>query len=232
MIQQLGETLLTLLRNVPDGVVIFFPSYQYLTHVLAAWDKASILQRLKDIKPAFVDTQKATDGMTTEMTLAAYSEAVLGSSSGKGAILFSVIGGKLSEGINFSDRLGRLVIVIGLPYPNPYAPEWKAKMQYLESKAETRNDPSSPYVKGAVSRDFADNVCMRAVNQAIGRAIRHKNDWAAILLLDKRFMLARLRAKLPAWIKNSMNLIAESESAQSVASIKAAMDGFYASMTP
>jgi chromosome transmission fidelity protein 1 len=33
------------------------------------------------------------------------------------------MGGKLSEGINFSDRLARSIIVLGLPYSNIYAPE-------------------------------------------------------------------------------------------------------------
>ncbi len=41
----------------------------------------------------------------------------------KNYILFSVMGGKLSEGINFSDRLARSLIVFGLPYANIYAPE-------------------------------------------------------------------------------------------------------------
>jgi len=34
-----------------------------------------------------------------------------------------VIGGKLSEGINFSDELARAIVVLGLPYPNIKAPE-------------------------------------------------------------------------------------------------------------
>lgn len=39
----------------------------------------------------------------------------------RGACIACVIGGKLSEGINFNDDLARAVIIIGLPYPNVYS---------------------------------------------------------------------------------------------------------------
>ena len=44
--------------------------------------------------------------------------------------------------------------------------------------------------KGAVStagREYFEDLCMKAVNQCIGRVIRHKGDWAAILLVDQRW---------------------------------------------
>ena len=58
----------------------------------------------------------------------------------------------------------------------------------------------------AAGRDFYENACMRAVNQCIGRAIRHKNDYAAILLIDSRFATDRIEKKLPGWIRDNMEL--------------------------
>ena len=45
---------------------------------------------------------------------------------------------------------------------------------------------------------------MRAVNQCVGRAIRHRGDYAAILMVDKRYGGERIRGKLPGWIRGSL----------------------------
>lgn len=215
MIGQLGLAILNMCSIVPDGVVVFFPSYGYLDQVVEVWkkkragDAQSTWERLKSKKTILQESK----GASSDEVLQKYSEAILGSQAGGGALLLSVVGGKMSEGINFSDRLGRLVAVVGLPYPNVASPDWKAKMEYIEYSTRTRllerggitpTEASSRAKQAA--RDFYENSCMRAVNQSIGRAIRHRGDYAAIVLLDKRYTSERIRKKLPGWIQGGLQM--------------------------
>lgn len=109
--------------------------------------------------------------------------------------------------------------MVGLPFPNPNSPEWKAKKEHVESmaydtyplrKLSTSGEPGivdevarKAYAKAA-AQAFYENACMRAVNQSVGRAIRHINDYAVIVLIDRRYATNRIQAKLPGWIKSSM----------------------------
>ena len=80
--------------------------------------------------------------------------------------MLAVMNGKLSEGINFSDNLGRGVMVVGLPYPNIHELEVKENLaSYIASRLE--EDPSAD--KQSIQSEFLDNACMRVVNQSIGK---------------------------------------------------------------
>jgi chromosome transmission fidelity protein 1 len=219
-------------QQIPDGVVVFFPSYAYLDVCIAAWKrltlagtKSSIWERLVQIKPVFLEErsqQKATEQPPTSKEAAvgsildSYSAAIT-SGNGRGALLFAVVGGTLSEGINFSDALGRGVIVVGLPFPNPHSAEWKAKMQYISSKATERGGDGK-----VAAREYYENACMRSVNQCVGRAIRHRGDYAAIMMIDRRYGTQRIQAKLPKWIRDSL------VSGAGVADLGTKLDRFFA----
>jgi chromosome transmission fidelity protein 1 len=46
-------------------------------------------------------------------------------------VLLSVVGAKMSEGINFSDELARCVVMVGLPYPDARDAELRQKVSLL-----------------------------------------------------------------------------------------------------
>jgi chromosome transmission fidelity protein 1 len=176
---------------------------------LSVWKKPipngngqTILSLLERKKKILYESREAVT--TTDALLQEYTEAV---ESGSGALLLSIVGGKLSEGINFSDKLGRGVFIIGLPFPNIRSAVWQAKIQYLEEKTYKQASGSETERKAAgkaAGREFYENSCMRAVNQCIGRAIRHVNDYAAIVMIDRRYELPRIQQKLPGWIRGSL----------------------------
>lgn len=201
---RVGKLLLEIAPLVSSGLIVFFPSYGFLDQVSETWQRESIAANLQNLKPVFWDSR----GGSAEETFKAYKEAV--AREPNGATLLSVIGGKLSEGINFSDNLGRCVVVVGLPFPNLETPEWKAKMRYIDEKAAMNGG-----LRGKAGREHTENVCMRSVNQAIGRVIRHKGDWASIILMDSRYGQQRIQQKLPGWIRKS-NVIGSDMKAEKV----------------
>ncbi|NXM02989.1 DDX11 helicase, partial [Tyrannus savana] len=195
MMDETGRILCNLCNVIPGGVVCFFPSYEYEKQVYAHWEKTGLLTRLATKKKIFQEPKKANQ---VEQVLVEYAKCIKRCSQAggqmTGALLLSVVGGKMSEGINFSDDLGRCVIMVGMPYPNIKSPELQEKMAWL--------DQTMPRAAGqAPSRVLIENLCMKAVNQSIGRAIRHQKDFASILLLDHRYARPAIFNKLPQWIR-------------------------------
>ncbi len=45
--------------------------------------------------------------------------------------------------------------------------------------------------------------------QAVGRCIRHKHDWGAVILMDERFHRPRYREQLPAWVRGNVKVRAQ-----------------------
>ncbi|KAF9188409.1 DEAD H (Asp-Glu-Ala-Asp His) box helicase 11 [Haplosporangium sp. Z 11] len=225
----IGQSLVNLLNMIPDGVVVFFVSYSYMGQVLSRWKTkpaagsssatataTSIMERIQARKRVFIEPREAAeaDRMLKEYQdcIHAVPEHQPASGPGpRGAVLFSVVGGKMSEGINFSDRLGRGVIMIGMPFPNKGSSELQERMRYMdevqqqELQQQQQNSVSTP-MRMTAGSEYYENLCMRAVNQSIGRAIRHQGDHAVIILMDRRYGVPRIRKKLPGWIGSSIEV--------------------------
>ncbi|KAG0052493.1 DEAD H (Asp-Glu-Ala-Asp His) box helicase 11 [Gryganskiella cystojenkinii] len=223
-----GQSLVNLLNMIPDGVVVFFVSYSYMAQILRRWNTktgpaaSSILERIQGKKRMFVEPREATEA---DKLLKDYQDCILahpehatgGVPGPRGAVLFSVVGGKMSEGINFSDRLGRGVVIVGMPFPNKGSAELQERMRYMdqvqeqEFQQQRQQQQQTRPIPGQAQRltagsEYYENLCMRAVNQSIGRAIRHQNDYAVIVLMDRRYGTPRIQKKLPGWIGSSIEV--------------------------
>ncbi|KAF0983321.1 hypothetical protein FDP41_010386 [Naegleria fowleri] len=218
LIKSLGRTIVNMCNIVPDGVVLFFPSYQFEKTVYQCWKSNGIIDSIEKKKKFLREASANEDpNMTLDKLLQEYkkiidhnfgttssnssSHGIRGGSTAtlqryNGSVLSCVVGGKLSEGINFSDGYGRLIVVIGLPYPNPNDIELMEQQKFFEQHTQQFQSQNK--------NEYLDNICMNGVNQSIGRAIRHGKDYATVLLLDKRYQQQRLINKLSKWIRKDI----------------------------
>ncbi|XP_021298743.1 ATP-dependent DNA helicase DDX11 isoform X2 [Herrania umbratica] len=227
MIEELGLLLCNLATVVPEGIVVFLSSFEYEGQVYDAWKTSGILERLMKKKYIFREPRKNTE---VEVILKEYKEAIDNPAPRSGAILLAVVGGKISEGINFSDGMGRCIVMVGLPYPSPSDIELLERVKHIEGLGDSSTmkslklSSSEEYNRGDIQaafnilrsctcrgKEYYENLCMKAVNQSIGRAIRHINDYAAILLVDIRYAsdsskrsFSHPSSKLPQWIKDRL----------------------------
>ncbi|CAG8490837.1 8736_t:CDS:10 [Paraglomus brasilianum] len=161
LIDELGQSLANLCNVIPGGIVCFFASYSYMDQVYRRWQQKGILDRLnkrkKECNKVF---QEPRQSELVEQVLREYAlhiESSANNTPSAGALLLSVVGGKMSEGINFSDQLGRAIVMVGLPFANMKSVSLMEKMKYMDQKSN------------GAGMGYYENLCMRAVNQSIGK---------------------------------------------------------------
>ncbi|XP_075992983.1 regulator of telomere elongation helicase 1 homolog [Anticarsia gemmatalis] len=194
-ISSLGRTILSFSRVVPDGLLVFFPSYPIMSKCQEMWQNEGIWSSINNIKPIFVEPQRKD---TFNAIINDYYSKISDPST-RGACFMAVCRGKVSEGLDFADMNGRAVIITGLPFPPLKDPRIVLKKKYLE---ELRVKDKQ-FLSGD---EWYSLEATRAVNQAIGRVIRHQNDYGAILLCDTRFNSPKLKGQLSAWLRDHINV--------------------------
>ncbi|KAF9485868.1 DNA repair helicase [Pholiota conissans] len=165
-IAQLGQILLNFASIVPAGLIVFFPSYKFLNTTKSLWTSSGLLSKLAAKKEVFFEPEESSQ---VETVLQGYGEAATKPKEGKkGAILFAVIGAKLSEGLNFADDLARGVVIVGLPFANLGSPELQERMRYVKRLEEQRGPVAREKGQKDAAAELYENMCMNAVNQSIG----------------------------------------------------------------
>ncbi|KAL5967272.1 Regulator of telomere elongation helicase 1 [Taenia solium] len=191
------RSLVNLFRVVPGGVLVFFPSYALMKMCLDSWQNSDIYSKFLDYKKIFTEPRDKTQ---FQQITTGYMEAA--TSTVGGSVLFSVMRGKASEGLDLADETSRAVVIVGIAYPPREDPRVKIKMAFLDER-RFQPDGAKDLPTG---RQWYKLQAWRAVNQAVGRVIRHIQDFGAVFLCDERFASPEARSHLPTWMRSSVRV--------------------------
>ncbi|XP_029373323.1 Fanconi anemia group J protein isoform X2 [Echeneis naucrates] len=175
---EVGALLLQVCQVVAKGVLCFLPSYKMLEKLRDRWNNTGIWEKLKNQKTVITEPRGGGKGDFDEL-LQTYYNAIRICDGRDGALLIAVCRGKVSEGLDFTDDNARAVITIGIPFPNIKDLQVELKMKYNDQHCKSRGLLSG--------HRWYEIQAYRALNQALGRCIRHRNDWGALILVDDRY---------------------------------------------
>ncbi|KAI9200490.1 hypothetical protein LWI28_008889 [Acer negundo] len=202
----LGKSLEEICNVVPGGSLVFFPSYKLMEKLCNRWRETGQWSRLNARKPLFVEP-KGGRQEDFEHILKDYYESIYPGNKPavrkkrrvkrvgvnhfnameshedikkEGAGLLAVCRGKVSEGIDFTDDNARVVIVVGIPFPNINDTQVALKKKYNDMYKSSKN-----LISGS---EWYCHQAFRALNQAV----------------DERFREERNRAYISKWLRKSI----------------------------
>ncbi|XP_013403717.1 Fanconi anemia group J protein homolog, partial [Lingula anatina] len=170
--------------TVPHGVLVFVSSYNMLEKLKARWETTGVGSALQEKKALFCEP-RASDKVDFDELMKSFYQAIEETADGAksggqdGALFIAVCRGKVSEGLDFADNNARAVITVGIPFPNVKDLQVELKRNY-----NNQHHASRGLLTGA---QWYEIQAYRALNQALGRCIRHIRDWGALILVDQRF---------------------------------------------
>jgi len=180
---EVGRLLLSLCCSIPHGVLVFLPSYKLLNDLTERWKATGLWSKLFERK-AIVAEPRFGDQLETVMkefySVIGTTNSGVNDLGQDGAIFLAVCRGKVSEGLDFADNNARAVVCIGIPFP-----AFKDTLVDLKKKYNDEKRTVKPHL--LPGRDWYEIQAFRALNQALGRCIRHRMDWGAILMVDDRY---------------------------------------------
>jgi len=175
MMQSIADEVAGISESCPGNLAAFFPSYGVLSKVADNLKATPIGKHLMVERPEW-------DKAKRDMAILRMREL-----KGRGGVLlFGVLGGSFSEGIDYNDNLLSCVIIGGLPVSPPTA-EVRALDDYYAAKFGGEKGFDYAYFYPAINK----------VMQAAGRCIRSEKDRGVIAILDNRLLSPNYIARLP-----------------------------------
>jgi len=174
MTQRIGKRLSGLVAKIPHGILVFFPQRKLMLDILEDWRRMGLIKLrggrlLLGDKPVYVESTQAVENRSV---VEAYKKEA---KTRIGAVLCGVFRGRNAEGSNFPYEEGGGVVLVGVPYADYSDPIVKAQIEFYNRKHAGMGEKW--YVMDA----------FRAANQAMGRGIRHRDDWCNFILMDQRY---------------------------------------------
>ncbi len=163
-LEQIKAYVSKICNTFPKNTMVFFPSFNIMSMFRNLEQYNSIKRCL------FVEERDMSQTALMEL-VSGFKEK--GSENKGGATLFSVIGGRISEGMDFPAEQLELAVIVGIPYPKPTARQ-RGLQRYYDLK----------FGKGWEYTVEAPTA--RKLLQSIGRLIRNETDKGVAIILDRR----------------------------------------------
>ena len=198
---EVGLAVAEVCETIPHGVLLFLPSYAMLNRLCERWEQTGVWARLTQRKvvvkePRFSDEFEASIRHFGDVIEATNDKKSGGDGGVDGALFIAVCRGKVSEGLDFADNNARAVICVGIPFPNIKDVQVDLKKKYNDGMRRQNQQLLS-------GNEWYEIQAFRALNQALGRCIRHRRDWGAILMADDRYQSGggRYTGGLSKWVR-------------------------------
>jgi Rad3-related DNA helicase len=127
----LGNVLKKVSERVPGGILVFFPSYRVMNNCYETWQDTGLINEIDRNKMVLKEPKNSS---MYEHTMQMYYNAIFEGDK-QGAILMGVCRGRISEGLDFSDNAARLVVIVGIPYPQVSDARVVLKKDFLDRRS-------------------------------------------------------------------------------------------------
>lgn len=161
--KRISSYITSICNLFPQNTMVFFPSF----NVMSMFRKNGLCTAIQ--RCLYIEEQ----GMSQTELMSIVDDFKHSSKNSDGAAMFSVIGGRISEGMDFPAEQLEIAVIVGIPYPKP-----TARQRGLQKYYDMKFGKGWEYTVNAPTA--------RKLLQSIGRLIRNEHDRGVAVILDRR----------------------------------------------